>query len=1077
MKKLLYSAAVLALAFLAGSCQRENLEPVVDNGTVTYTVQVPGAIATKADDGVNNVDKLVYEVYRTSGEKVTAFSDVDNCLYHREAEVKNGKAEIDLEFVNDQNFTVLFWAYDSSTNVYNVTDLTNVTVAPTTAANTHETVAFTGVDFVINCVSEKGGDVTLTRPVAQLNIATTPESLKMDKTDITVSESYVKVYGLSTSFNVAEQDAGDATDNVTYTQAAVLGGTVKVGSKDYNNLAMNYLGFIPSGGVNVKVDYLLKTSEGDIDNTIENVPVKANYKTNIIGNLISATDNYQVTLGAWGTPDTNVEVVAVSTAQDLQEAIENIQPGAEGNIILEGNIDLSVLFGASTLSVTKTGNAVLPFNIEEGETLTLDLNGFTISTPWENESAGKHYYAFENHGTLTILDSKGTGKIVARGNFNYGKMTLESGTITACDGNGGYGVRNYEGAEFVMNGGTVATTYEDGDIPGKGTDATTLRVDEGATAIIEGGTINNICNYTFALDNHGTTTVNGGEFTSIHTTAANNGTLTINGGSFTCNGLEGITAHALWAAAGTTTINGGTFNGKDNYNGFNVDASAGAVVNITGGKFLPVHSGSLYGEGTINVTGGEFFDDPSERVAEGFIAEKNGEVWVVAKAPVAQIGEVKYYTLEEAVAAAKAGDTITVLCNVTFSESLTLPAGVTFNGNGKEIQGTINVAGDLAIMGDVTISTIKATNGGVISIEDGKVLTLNNFSFGSKANANAVYEINGGTVTANYGFFQHGTYELRSNFETGYMYYSFSSNITVYGTFHSQGRGDGLDYVRGNLTIAKGGKSIHDKTLWVGQPASWGEMKASLTIEDGGYVQANNLCVYEGSSLTYYNNADLKYNNKTFEGTITAPQQDNEIWYTATALVHAHFYKDKFGEGTDLVSNEWDETTGKGVITLSGPITKISGNAFYDRDALISISFPNSVTTIGDNNNSVFSGCPNLETVKFGRNVQFIGFQAFWGCANLKNVVLPESLTTIGESAFNSCTALKTITIPAGVTSIGDFAFNGISDLKVYCKPATPPTVGSTPFNKWWAEIYVPAASLTAYQVAWGSVCDNIYAE
>jgi hypothetical protein len=309
------------------------------------------------------------------------------------------------------------------------------------------------------------------------------------------------------------------------------------------------------------------------------------------------------------------------------------------------------------------------------------------------------------------------------------------------------------------------------------------------------------------------------------------------------------------------------------------------------------------------------------------------------------------------------------------------------------------------------------------------------------------------------------------------MYYSYGSNITVYGTFHSQGLGDGLDYVRGNLTIATGGKSIHDKTLWVGQPAEWGAMVASLTIEEGGFVQAKTLYVYAGSSLTYSNNDDLKFSNKTFEGTINAPQQDNEIWYTATAQTHAHWYKDNFGEGTDLVSNEWNETTGKGVITLSGPVTKVAGNTFYDREALISISFPNSVKTIGDNANSVFSGCANLTTVEFGSNVQFIGKQAFTGCDKLTNVVLPESLTTIGESAFNSCTALKTITIPEGVTSIGDYAFNGISDLKVYCKPSTPPTVGSTPFNKWWAEIYVPAASLTAYQEAWGSVCDNIYAE
>lgn len=428
----------------------------------------------------------------------------------------------------------------------------------------------------------------------------------------------------------------------------------------------------------------------------------------------------------------------------------------------------------------------------------------------------------------------------------------------------------------------------------------------------------------------------------------------------------------------------------------------------------------------------------------------------------AKIGETEYATLQEAVAAAKAGDTITVLCKVDYSEELVLPE-----------------SSSLEIKADANIKALKATNGATIIIEDGKTLTLNNFSFGSSNNSDAVYEINGGTVTANYGFFQHGTYELRSNFETGYMYYSFGSDITVYGTFHSKGLGDGLDYVRGNLTIAKGGKSIHEKSLWVGQPASWGPMEASLTIEDGGYVQANNLCVYEGSSLTYYNNADLKYNKKTFEGTITAPQPDNEIWYTATALVHAHFYKDKFGEGTDLESNVWDETTGKGVITLSGPVTKIGSSAFYqnagDPCHLTSITLPNTVTEIGED---AFDKCINLTTVKFSENLVTIGSGAFGGCEKLTNVTLPEGLTTIADAAFQSCEAMASITIPASVTSIGASAFNlERRDFKVYCKPTTPPTVGYQPFNKWWAEIYVPAASLTAYQEAWGSVCDNIYAE
>ena len=716
MKKILLFASALAGLFLAGSCQRENLEPVAGGTTVTYTVKVPDAIATKADEGVTN---LIYEVYRAAevGEPSK------NPIYEGKATLNNGEASLELEFVKNQNFTVLFWAQDPDVTAYDTKDLRAVTLTTSLTANDAHLAVFAGSDDVEDCVSKAGGNVSLVRPVSQINIATFPESLKVGtETSYTevglVASSATVKNGLYQVYNVANKNVSEARD-FEYTSATVPTGTLKVGTTDYTYVAMNYVGFAPETGATVDVDFTIVTTEGDIEHSVSSVPVKPNYKTNLTGNLITASDNYQVTLGAWDTPDTNVEVVAVSTAQDLQEAIENIQAGgAEGNIILEGDIDLGDLFGASTLSVTKAGGDLLPIVIPVEKTMTLDLNGFTITTPWEDETAGKHYYAFDNKGTLNIVDSKVNGEIIARGIFNYGKMTLESGTINACDGNGGYGVRNYEGAEFVMNGGTVATLYEDGDAPGNGYDACPIRVDEGAKALINGGYINNISNFTCAIDNHGETIVYDGTFTSVHTTLANHAVMTINGGSFTCNGLEGITAHALWADAGTTTINGGTFNGKDNYNGFNVDASAGAVVNITGGEFLPVHSGSLYGEGTINVTGGEFFDDPSERVAEGYgvVANENGTFTVEKLPTVAKIGDTEYLSLREAVKYVQEGETITILEGTIEEGTIKLPASlknVTFKGE------------EGAVLKDMTV---MAQDGNSISYEgltfDG--LTLDN---------------------------------------------------------------------------------------------------------------------------------------------------------------------------------------------------------------------------------------------------------------------------------------------------------------------------------------------------------------
>ena len=306
MKKILFFATALAGLFLAGSCQRENLEPA--GNTVTYTVQLADAVGTKAlGDEISAVNELVYEVWRTQGREITAFdAEKDNLLYHRTAKVDNGVATIELEFINDQNFTVLFWAHTKDNGVYNVDKLTAVSITPD-GANNPNAQAFVGRDFVKDCVSDKGGKVTLTRPVAQLNIGTTKESLKAFNDDVVLRGSSVTITGLSTSYNIATLSAGSDEATFVYTDREEMPipaeynpvEYLNVNGVDYQYVAMNYVGFPAENGSTVTVKYVINTSEGDIDNLdapILNVPVKANYRTNIIGNLITSKTDYIVTL-------------------------------------------------------------------------------------------------------------------------------------------------------------------------------------------------------------------------------------------------------------------------------------------------------------------------------------------------------------------------------------------------------------------------------------------------------------------------------------------------------------------------------------------------------------------------------------------------------------------------------------------------------------------------------------------------------------------------------------------------------------------------------------------------------------
>ncbi len=101
---------------------------------------------------------------------------------------------------------------------------------------------------------------------------------------------------------------------------------------------------------------------------------------------------------------------------------------------------------------------------------------------------------------------------------------------------------------------------------------------------------------------------------------------------------------------------------------------------------------------------------------------------------------------------------------------------------------------------------------------------------------------------------------------------------------------------------------------------------------------------------------------------------------------------------------------------------KIYQNAFYSCAGLISVTIPDSVTSIGS---AAFRYCVELTSVLIPDSVMTIGDSAFYGCAGLISVAIPDSVITIGNNAFGACTGLTSVTIGESVTTIGDSAFHG----------------------------------------------------
>ena len=356
MKKLFFSAVAFATLLFAASCQQESLEPVAGDGSVTYTVQMPGSIATKAvGDDLEGQYKLIYEVYRAAEIDVL---DAEP-LYEGTANFSGKVATVQLQFVKRQDYKVLFWAQSDTLELFNTTDLREVSMNSSWKGNDLATAVFAGTDEVSDCVSAKKGNVTLVRPVSQINIATSNESLTVGGAEtnqtskaITMSTVTVAVKGLHTVYNVWNKDV-DGVQNVTFTESEISKLPTDFNS-DYKYVAMNYVGFAPVNGTTVDVDFSFVTSEGEIDHQVANVPIKANYRTNILGNLITEENKYTVTIDTqWADNGGNMEFVTdglvknldgvydVTSAKGLAYAINNLFEEGGNFYLTESVYDLT----------------------------------------------------------------------------------------------------------------------------------------------------------------------------------------------------------------------------------------------------------------------------------------------------------------------------------------------------------------------------------------------------------------------------------------------------------------------------------------------------------------------------------------------------------------------------------------------------------------------------------------------------------------------------------------------------------------------------------------------------------------
>ena len=173
---------------------------------------------------------------------------------------------------------------------------------------------------------------------------------------------------------------------------------------------------------------------------------------------------------------------------------------------------------------------------------------------------------------------------------------------------------------------------------------------------------------------------------------------------------------------------------------------------------------------------------------------------------------------------------------------------------------------------------------------------------------------------------------------------------------------------------------------------------------------------------------------------------------------------------------------GKSNISFSIPnsVTEIAGAAFYSNDNLTSITIPNSVVLIGDQN---FVNYYSFSAINVDENNMY--FTSNDGVLYNKDqtvlylyprgkssisFLIPNSVIKIADFAFTSSFNLSSIVIPNSVNTIGGYAFAGCTNItKVNVNWSTPVPVPDNVFSGVTtsvATLHVPAGAQAFYQVA-----------